>query len=75
MEYLPYKYHEGPWILDPSGADIPFRVTMDGNDLYWVELQEIKGYIVFGVVFSGQDVLLQIYGTQGAVTKAFPSNQ
>ena len=48
---------------------------MDGNDLYWVELQEIKGYIVFGVVFSGQDVLLQIYGTQGAVTKAFPSNQ
>lgn len=48
---------------------------MDGNDLYWAELQEIKGYRVFGIVFSGQDVLLQIYGTQGAVAKAFPANQ
>ena len=37
------------WALDskdPSGADIPFRVTMAGNDLYWAELQAIKDYRV-----------------------------
>ena len=39
------------WALDSkdsSGADIPFRVTMDGNDLYWSELQVIKDYRVLG---------------------------
>src|SRR5690349_4949269 len=24
---------------NPSGADTPFKVTMDGHDLYWKELQ------------------------------------
>jgi hypothetical protein len=48
---------------------------MDGKDLCWAELQAIKDYRVYGIVFSGQDVLLQIYGTQGAVTKALPANQ
>jgi hypothetical protein len=65
------------WALDSkdsSGADTPFRVTMDGHDLYWAELQATKDYRVLGLLFSGQDALLQIYGTQGAVTKAFPTN-
>lgn len=65
------------WALDsksPSGADTPFRVTMDGHDLYWTELQATKDYRVLGLLFSGQDALLQIYGTQGNVTKAFPTN-
>jgi hypothetical protein len=65
------------WALDsknPSGADIPFRVTMDRHDLYWKELQTTKDYRVLGLLFAGQDTLLQIYGTQGAVTKAFPTN-
>jgi hypothetical protein len=59
---------------NPSGADTPFRVTMDGHDLYWKELQTTKDYRVLGLLFTGQDALLQIYGTQGAVTKAFPTN-
>jgi len=74
MEYLLYIPR---WALDsknPSGADIPFRVTMDGHDLYWAELQATKDYRVLGLLFSGQDALLQIYGTQGNVTKAFPTN-
>jgi hypothetical protein len=65
------------WALDSkdsSGADTPFRVTMDGHDLYWAELQGTKDYRVLGLLFSGQDALLQIHGTQGAVTKAFPTN-
>jgi hypothetical protein len=57
---------------NPSGADTPFRVTMDGHDLYWKELQTTKDYRVLGLLFSGHDALLQIYGTQGAVTKAKP---
>jgi hypothetical protein len=63
------------WALDskdPSGADTSFRVTMDGHDLYWTELQATKDYRVLGLLFTGQDALLQIYGTQGAVTKAKP---
>jgi hypothetical protein len=51
MEYLLYKYHDGALdSKDPSGADIPFRVTMDGNDLYWAELQAIKDYRVLGCI-------------------------
>ena len=63
------------WALDSkdsSGADMPFRVTMDGHDLYWAELQATKDYRVLGLLFTGQDALLQIYGTQGNVTKAKP---
>jgi hypothetical protein len=47
---------------------------MDGHDLYWKELQAIKDYRVLGLLFSTQDALLQIYGTQGAVIKALPRN-
>jgi hypothetical protein len=63
------------WALDSkdsSGADMPFRLTMDGHDLYWAELQATKDYRVLGLLFGGQDALLQIYGTQGNVTKAKP---
>jgi hypothetical protein len=65
------------WALDsknPSGADTPFRVTMDGHGLDWKEIQTTKDYRALGLLFAGQDALLQIYGTQGAVTKAFPTN-
>ena len=65
------------WALDskdPSGADKPVSVTMDGHSLFWKELQTTKDYRVLGLFFSGQDAFLQIYGTQGAVTKAFPTN-
>ena len=59
---------------NPTGGDKPFTVTMDGHSLFWKELQSTKDYRVLGLYFSGQDALLQIYGTQGAVTKAFPTN-
>ena len=64
------------WALDSkdsSGADIPFRVTMDGNDLFWSELQVIKDHRVLGLYLAPR-CPAQIYGTQGAVTKAFPTN-
>jgi hypothetical protein len=59
---------------NPTGGDKPFTVTMDGHSLFWKELQSTKDYRMLGLYFSGQDALLQIYGTQGAVTKAFPTN-
>ena len=46
-----------PWALDSkdsSEADIPFRVTMDGNDLYWSELQVIKDYRVLGLYLAAK---------------------
>ncbi|MFZ0897430.1 MAG: hypothetical protein WAZ77_23240 [Candidatus Nitrosopolaris sp.] len=65
------------WALDsksPSGADIPFKVTMDGHGLPWTELNATQTYRVLGLYFTGEDSFLQIYGNQGAVTKAFPTN-
>jgi hypothetical protein len=65
------------WALDsknPSGADIPFKLTMDGHGLPWTELNATKTDRVLGLYFSGDDSFLQIYGNQGAVTKAFPTN-
>ena len=59
---------------NPTGGDKPFTVTMDGHSLFWKELQSTKDYRVLGLYFTGQDAFLQIYGTQGAVTKAFPTN-
>ena len=37
---------------------MPFKVTMDGHDLYWAELQANKDYRVLGLLFGGQDALL-----------------
>ena len=59
---------------NPTGGDKPFTVTMDGHSLFWKELQTTKDYRVLRLYFTGQDAFLQIYGTQGAVTKAFPTN-
>lgn len=45
------------WALnseDSSGADIPFRVTTDGNDLYWSEHQAIKDYRVLGLYLAAK---------------------
>jgi hypothetical protein len=52
----------------------PFTVTMDGHGVYWKELQTTKDYRALGLYFSSQDAFLEIYGTQGAVTKAFFTN-
>jgi hypothetical protein len=65
------------YLLDSkesSGADKPFRVTLDGHGLSWGQIQSTDTYRVLGLYFTSQNALLQIYGTQGAVTKAFPTN-
>lgn len=63
------------YLLDsknPSGADTPFRVMLDGHGLSWGQIQSTDTYRVLGLYFTSQNGLLQIFGTQGAVTKAFP---
>ena len=65
------------YLLDsknPDGTDKPFRVTLDGHGLSWGQIQSTNSYRVLGLYFTSQNALLQIYGTQGAVTKAFPTN-
>lgn len=65
------------YLLDsknPSGADTPFRVTLDGHGLSWGQIQSTNTYRVLGLYFTSQNGFLQIFGTQGAVTKAFPTN-
>jgi len=45
MKYLLYKCHAGALdSKDSSEADIPFRVTMDGGDLYCSEPPNIPPY-------------------------------
>jgi hypothetical protein len=45
----------GPRILKiHQELILPFRVTMDGNDLYWAELQAIKDYRVLGLYLSAK---------------------
>lgn len=58
---------------DPSGTDTPFRVTLDGHGLSWQQIQQTNTDRVLGLYFTSQNGLLQIYGNQGAVTKAFPT--
>ena len=63
------------YLLDsknPSGADTPFRVTLDGHGLSWQQIQETDTYRVLGIYFTASNGFLQIYGTQGAVTSATP---
>ena len=65
------------YLLDsknPSGADTPFRVTLDGHGLSWGQIQSTNTDRVLGLYFTSQNGFLQIFGTQGAVTKAFPTN-
>jgi hypothetical protein len=65
------------YLLDsknPSGTDTPFRVTLDGHGLSWGQIQSTDTYRVLGLYFTSQNGFLQIFGTQGAVTKAFPTN-
>ena len=65
------------WALDSKnaqGTDQPFRVTLDGHGLAWSQIQQTNTYRVLGLYFGAQNGFLQIYGTQGAVTKAFPTN-
>jgi hypothetical protein len=58
---------------DSTGTDTPFRLTLDGHGLSWQQIQQTNTYRVLGVYFTSQNGLLQIFGTQGAVTKAFPT--
>jgi hypothetical protein len=58
---------------DSTGTDTPFRVTLDGHGLSWQQIQQTNTDRVLGVYFTSQNGLLQIYGNQGAVTKAFPT--
>lgn len=65
------------FLLDsknPSGADQPFRVTLDGHGLKWSQIQQDNTNRVIGAYFGAPNAFLQIYGTQGAVTRAFPTN-
>ena len=64
------------YLLDSknsAGADTPFRVTLDGHGLSWAQLQSTNTDRVLGLYFTSQNGFLQIFGTQGAVTKAFPT--
>jgi hypothetical protein len=65
------------FLLDsknPDRTDKSFRVTLDGHGLSWSQIQQTDTYRVLGMYFGQQNGFLQIYGTQGAVTKAFPTN-
>jgi hypothetical protein len=65
------------WALDsknPSGTDTPFRVTLDGHGLAWSQIQQDNTHRVLGFYFGADNGFLQIFGNQGAVTKAFPTN-
>ena len=65
------------YLLDsknPSGADTPFRVTLDGHGLSWGQIQSTDTYRVLALYFTSQNGFLQIFGNTGAVTKAFPTN-
>jgi hypothetical protein len=61
------------YLLDsknPSGADMPFRVTLDGHGLSWQQIQETNTYRVLGIYFTAANGFLEIFGTHGAVTSA-----
>jgi hypothetical protein len=61
------------YLLDsknPSGADTPFRVTLDGHGLSWQQIQQTNTYRVLGIYFTAANGFLEIFGTQGAVTSA-----
>jgi hypothetical protein len=63
------------YLLDsknPSGADTPFRVTLDGHGLSWQQIQETNTYRVLGIYFTAGNGFLEIFGNQGAVTSATP---
>jgi len=65
------------WGLDsknPDGTDKPFRVTLDGHGLAWSQISQDNTHRVVGAYFGAGNGFLQIYGTQGAVTRAFPTN-
>jgi hypothetical protein len=58
---------------DSSGTDTPFRVTLDGHGLSWGQIQQTNTYRVLGIYFTAGNGFLEIFGNQGAVTKAFPT--
>jgi len=64
------------YLLDsknPDGTDKAFRVTLDGHGLSWGQISQTSTDRVLGLYFTSQNGFLQIFGTQGAVTQAFPT--
>ena len=58
------------YLLDsknPSGADTPFRVTLDGHGLSWGQIQSTDTYRVLALYFTSQNGFLQIFGNTGAL--------
>jgi len=65
------------FLLDsknPDRTDKSFRVTLDGHGLSWSQVQQTNTYRVLGLYFGPANGFLQIYGTTGAVTRAYPTN-
>ena len=65
------------WALDSkdsSGADTPFRITLDGHFCACSQIGQTNTDRVVGLYFGAYNAFLQISGNQGAVTRAFPSN-
>jgi hypothetical protein len=63
------------YLLDsknPSGADTPFRVTLDGHGLSWQQISASNADRVLGIYFTAGNGFLEIFGNQGAVTSAAP---
>lgn len=63
------------YLLDsknPSGADTPFRVTLDGHGLSWQQISASNTDRVLGIYFTAGNGFLEIFGSQGAVTSAAP---
>src|SRR5215469_2044671 len=64
------------FLLDsknPDRTDKSFRVTLDGHGLSWSQVQQTNTYRVVGLYFGPGNGFLQIYGTTGAVTRAYPT--
>ncbi|MDQ6862657.1 MAG: hypothetical protein M3044_02415 [Thermoproteota archaeon] len=49
---------------NPSGADTPFRLTLDGHGLSWQQLSATNTDRTLGIYFTAQNGFLEIFGSQ-----------
>jgi hypothetical protein len=49
---------------NPSGADTPFRLTLDGHGLSWQQLSANNTARTLGIYFTVQNGFLEIFGSQ-----------
>ena len=54
---------------NPSGADTPFRLTLDGHGLSWQQISANNTDRTLGIYFTSQNGYLEIFGNQGAATQ------